>query len=253
MNVSVCIATYNGEKYIRCQIDSIIKQLTTEDEIIVVDDCSTDNTLKIIELINDIRIKIFKNENNKGHVHAFGRAISLAKNEIIFMSDQDDIWLKDRVILMMNMLLESGASVISSNSEFIDENGNKMLFSVDGVKKNNSNRYFRNITDIFLGKTNYYGCAMALRKDICKIILPIPSFVESHDLWIALASNLFRSNCHIDENTIARRVHNSNASIIERRFLPKIWSRIIFGRSIIILLFRGLKNFYASMPICSKR
>jgi glycosyltransferase involved in cell wall biosynthesis len=242
MKISVCITTYNGEKYVKDQIDSIIEQLTTEDEIIVVDDFSTDNTLNIIESINDLRIKIFNNGQNKGHVYSFSRAISLANNEIIFMSDQDDIWIKGRVKLMVNMLLESGASVISSNSLFIDAVGNRIFYSVDGIKKNNSNKYFRNILEIFMGKTNYFGCAMALKKDICKIVLPIPSFVESHDLWIALASNLFRSNCHIDENTLYRRVHNSNASIINRGLLQRIWSRIIFLRSIMVLLFRGCRK-----------
>ena len=242
MKISVCIATYNGAKFVREQLVSIIKQLTSEDEIIVVDDCSSDDTLKIIEFINDLRIRIFKNDENKGPVYSFARAISLAKNEIVFMSDQDDIWVKGRVELMVNMLVKSGASVISSNSEFIDSVGNRIFYSVDGVNKNNSKKYFNNILAILIGKTNYFGCAMAFRKDICRIILPIPSFVESHDLWIALASNLIKSNCHIDEKTLDRRIHTNNISIINRGLLPKIWSRIIFVRSILVLLFRSCRK-----------
>lgn len=243
MNVSVCMAVYNGEKYILEQMTSILEQLTLDDEVIVVDDFSNDNTLKILENLSDPRIKIYSNDRNKSHVFSFGRAISLANNEILFMSDQDDIWIEGRVSLMTNKLLGTGALLVSSNFEPIDMNGKKISFPVDGVKSSNSCKYLKNILDIFVGKTNYYGCAMAFRKDMVKVILPIPSFVESHDLWIALASNLMGSNVHLDEKTLRKRIHNNNATATGRSLFMKVRARFIFVISIIVLFLRA-KLFY---------
>lgn len=240
MSISVCLASYNGGKFIGLQLDSIIKQLDKDDEIIIVDDCSTDNTLRIIRSINDKRIKIFLNEINKGHVFSFGRAITLATKDIIFMSDQDDVWIDDRVTLMKNKLLNSSAMLVSSNSNFVDSKGNKIDFNVDGVNSKFSDKNLSNIIDIFKGKGNYYGCAMVLKKELKELILPIPNYVESHDLWIAMAANIAKSNLHCNEATLNRRVHGSNASIVKRELILKIWSRIIFTRSIVQLMYRKI-------------
>jgi len=248
VNISVCMATYNGEKYIEEQIASILEQLCYHDEVIVVDDCSSDDTVNILQSLNDPRIKIYSNNRNRSHVYSFGRAISLAQNEIIILSDQDDRWIKGRVSLMVNSLLDTGALVVSTNSDFMDKDGNNITFKADGVVASKSSKNFMNILDIFIGKANYYGCAMAIRKKIIDLILPMPSFVESHDLWIAMASNLIGSNLHLDDKTLFRRVHGSNASIIQRRLFLKVWSRVIFLASIAVLLFRIKKNsFYSAM------
>ena len=93
VKISVCIATYNGEKYIDEQLLSILKQLGPDDEVIIVDDYSKDNTVDKIRKFNDPRVNIYENEVNRSHVYSFGRAISLATSDIIFMSDQDDLWI----------------------------------------------------------------------------------------------------------------------------------------------------------------
>lgn len=240
MNISVCLASYNGGKFIELQLDSIIKQLGKDDEIIIVDDCSSDNTLDIIKSINDKRVKIFLNEKNKGHAFSFGRAIALATKDIIFMSDQDDVWIDNRVILMKNKLQNSSAMLVSSNSNFVDSKGDKIDYNIDGVDSKFSDKNLSNIIDIFKGKENYYGCAMALKKELKELILPIPNYVESHDLWIAMAANITKSNLHCDEATLNRRVHGANASIVKRKLYLKLWSRIIFMRSIFQLFFRKL-------------
>ncbi len=235
------MASYNGAEFIEQQLESILNQLNESDEIIIVDDCSKDDTIKKIESINDSRIKIFKNDTNKGHVFTFGRAISLTKNDIIFMSDQDDIWLKDRASILINELIKSNSLLVSSNTNFINSQGEIIDHVIDGVKSKNSTKNLRNIIDIFIGKENYYGCAMAFKKELKELILPIPIYVESHDLWIATAANLVRSNTHCDEFTLSRRVHTNNASIVKRPFLLKLWSRVIFTRSVFQLKFRSFK------------
>lgn len=240
MSVSVCIATYNGEKFIELQLKSILSQLNNDDEIVIVDDCSIDNTLNIIKSINDSRFKIFSNEKNRGHVYSFGRSIELATKEIIIMSDQDDIWIESRVAMMKDKLLKSKVMLLTSNSNFIDSNGIEVIYKNDGVEERNSQKYLTNIIDIFKGKENYYGCAMAFKREFRKLIIPIPTYVESHDLWIALAANICKSNLHSNEVTLKRRIHGSNASIVQRKLALKILSRIIFLASIIQLYIRKL-------------
>ena len=241
MKISVCMASYNGAEFIEEQLYSILNQLSERDEVVIVDDCSIDDTVQKIELINDSRIKIFKNDSNKGHVFTFGRAIGLTENEIIFMSDQDDIWLNGRVAVMTEALVKTNSLLVSSNSNFINSGGETIEYKIDGVQSNNSKKHLRNIIDIFTGKENYYGCAMAFKKELNKTILPIPNYVESHDLWIATAANLLRSNVHCDKITLSRRVHGNNASIIKRPFLVKLWSRVVFFRSVFQLIIRNFK------------
>ena len=235
MKVSVCMATYNGEKFIVAQMMSILEQLSSDDEIIVLDDVSTDQTVEILRGLNDARIKIFHNEKNLGHVLSFSKVVSLANHEIVMMADQDDIWLEGRVELLKDALLSNNACLVTSNTAFMNANGQSISFEeagvVKGVESKKSNHYFGNILSIFVGDVNYCGCAMAFRKELNEVIVPIPSYVESHDLWIAMAANIMKSNVHLDENTMSRRIHGENASIGSRRFVNKINSRLVFVKS----------------------
>lgn len=237
--ISVCMATYNGEMFLSEQLKSIINQLGNSDEMIIVDDFSTDNTLMILKGIIDPRIKIFENVKNLGVNATFEKALSLANNEVIFLADQDDIWLEGRVSLMVNHLHETAAMVVSSNFGLINVRGEiDKITQNDRLRVDDSHSYFFNILGIFLNTRPYYGCAMAIKKSFLDVILPIPPFVESHDLWIAIASNLARSNSHLFDNTLMHRIHGNNASIIQRSLYLKLRSRIIFLRSLFILLFR---------------
>ena len=240
MSISVCMATYNGAAYVLKQLKSILVQLDPNDEVIVVDDCSTDKTVETIRSIGDPRISLHQNDRNWGEVHSFSRAISLARNDFIFLSDQDDIWIAKRAELMKRKLVESGCWVLSSNLEWIDTEETKIDVPYDGVAWANSRKHLSNITDIFIGKTNYFGCAMAIRREIIPLVVPIPKFVESHDLWIALASNLARSNLHIDQATLLKRKHGRNATstVSTRSLLRKFWSRVIFALSLMALIGR---------------
>ena len=205
---SICMACYNGEKYIAKQIDSILKQIAENDELIIVDDCSTDNTVRVINDFEDKRIQLVCNNTNIGVNKAFEKAIKKAKGTIIFMADQDDIWTENRYVIMTEKLKEKNVMCVSGNSIAIDGEGNYI--------------------DFYLGKAYYYGCAMAFHRNLDDIILPFPQKIESHDLWIAMAANLLKSNYHIDDVVLERRVHGSNASIVSRPLSKKIYSRIVF-------------------------
>ena len=103
--ISVCMATFNGEKYIKEQIQSILNQLSLDDEVIISDDGSSDKTLEVINHINDKRIKVFTNTHKHGFTHNFENALNHANGEYIFLSDQDDIWAEEKVNKVMESLI----------------------------------------------------------------------------------------------------------------------------------------------------
>ena len=126
--ISVCIATYNGDKYIEEQILSILNQLSDKDEIIISDDGSKDKTLKVIDRLDDKRIKVFKNNNRHGVVPNFENALKHASGEYIFFSDQDDIWQSDKVKICIDNLYDSDLVVHNSVVKFQDGEQSDMDF-----------------------------------------------------------------------------------------------------------------------------
>jgi glycosyltransferase involved in cell wall biosynthesis len=229
------MATYNGASFLSEQLSSILQQLREDDELIIVDDCSSDTTVALIKSANDRRMHLHQNEVNLGVNASFGRAISLSRNPIVLMADQDDIWLEGRVDILCNALTQSKALVVSSNTRYVNSQGHPISFSAPRLSASDSKRHLKNLLRIFSGNAGYFGCAMGFRREVTPLILPIPPFVESHDLWIALASNLIRSNVHCESETLARRVHGRNASIVQRGLLPKLKARLIFAKSLAVL------------------
>src|SRR3954468_282352 len=135
---SVCMATFNGETYVGRQLQSILDQLSADDEVIVVDDCSTDGTIEAIRRLNDPRIAVYVNDRNRREVYSFSRAISLAQHQDIFLSDQDDIWLPGRVALMTEAL--HGALLVTTNFDWMDQDERWLQVSYDGVLPADSSR-----------------------------------------------------------------------------------------------------------------
>jgi glycosyltransferase involved in cell wall biosynthesis len=234
------MATYNGAAFLDEQITSILDQLSAEDEVIVVDDCSSDGTISMLEGRRDPRICVHRNERNRGHVVSFARAIALARHPVILLSDQDDRWMAGRARLLVDALEGSSAMVVTSNSNYMDGEGKPIDCPIPPVRSRDSNRNLWNIIGIFLGRASYYGCAMAFRRDIVALILPMPGVASSHDLWIALASNLIGSNLHLDDVTLTRRIHGRNVTTSKRSICGKLYIRWLHGCSLIILAWRYL-------------
>ena len=242
MDISVCMATYNGLPFVLDQVRSILREIDCDDELVIVDDCSKDGTIEALLSLGDTRIVLLQNEINQGVVRSFSKSLENAKGEYIFLSDQDDIWKVGRCTLMKEAMDLGGYNLVTSNFEWIDESNNLVYINYDGVSENNSSSYFRNILDIFIGKTNYFGCAMLIRRPLLNIALPIPDFVESHDLWLAKVGNLSRSNGHLNSQTFLKRKHaNNTTSVISSRpIYLKVFSRFIFIWSIIRIKLRIL-------------
>jgi glycosyltransferase involved in cell wall biosynthesis len=244
MKVSVCLAAYNGSLYILEQVDSILKQLDANDELIIVDDASSDSTLMIIESLRDPRIKIIKNIRNIGHVKSFEKALIIARNDYIFLSDQDDVWLADRVKTILASFSNREGVLVTSNFSLFEAEASLNFNKKNYVSSKESKNYIGNVFKIFMGRINYYGCTMALDQKLLRLVLPFPNYIESHDIWIALVANLMGSNLHLDEITLLRRIHDNNVTKNNRSILLKLRSRVIFFVALIhasLRLFK-LKN-----------
>jgi len=202
MKVSVCMAIYNGEKFIEEQISSILPQLKENDELIISDDGSTDNTLDLIYDINDKRIKVHSS-NGGNIVRNFENALKKASGDVIFLSDQDDIWYSNKVNIVLGFikkydLVFSNASVFSNNL-----NQTKDLY-VPGPERTG---LLRNII-----KNNYIGATMAFNKKVLDKALPFPKNIYMHDVWLGVIAEFVGKTYYIDEPLIYYRRHDNNAS-----------------------------------------
>lgn len=202
--ISVCMATFNGEKYIKEQISSILIQLGSEDELIISDDGSIDKTLEIIRDFSDKRIMLYENKGLHGYAHNFENALKQSSGDYIFFSDQDDVWLPNKIEIMLPHL-KTDNFVISDAYITNDELEIKgRISSWREYKKG----YIRN-----LYKSIYAGCTCAFTRGIKDYCLPFPttSYIQ-HDTWIGLLCELKFNVINIKEPLILYRRHNSNTS-----------------------------------------
>ncbi|NMC98474.1 MAG: glycosyltransferase family 2 protein [Bacteroidales bacterium] len=218
LKISVAITTYNGEKFIKEQLESILKQKRKPDEIIVCDDCSTDLTLDIVKNTlknSDIYYKIIKNPNNLGFVKNFEKAISLCKGDIIFISDQDDFWLNEKIEKTEKIFLnDNNCMLVFSNMEIVNENLSTIGYNTwDLLGINEHLTDFDILKLISQSKDIFNGCAMIIRKTVKQFIFPF-SEKWGHDLWIIANVALFYDNSikFIPDKLVLHRRHLFNTS-----------------------------------------
>jgi glycosyltransferase involved in cell wall biosynthesis len=197
------MATYNGELYLRRQIDSILKQLSKDDELIISDDGSTDNTLKIIHSYQDERI-VLLHSTHRNLIFNFENALKVANGNVIFLSDQDDIWFDNKVKkykekLQKNLLVFSNAAMFQGNNSELYE-----LFFKDKKKKTG---LLNN-----LKKVKFLGATLAFQKSVLEKALPFPRSIAMHDIWIGLVAETMGATHYIDEPLIYYRRHENAAS-----------------------------------------
>ncbi|MDY7551985.1 glycosyltransferase [Pseudomonas veronii] len=240
LSVSVCMATYNGELYLREQLDSILLELREGDELVVVDDCSKDTTCEILlsYMGRDKRVKVFFNQRNLGVIKSFESALSKAGNEIIFLSDQDDVWLSGRVSSSLAIFASyEQVSTVVVNAEvlaFTDRTGTS--FYPQGYTPS-----FSLFSQLY--KNEFIGCCMGVRRRVLRLALPFAHRISMHDWWLGCCA-LMNGEVHfLNENKIYYRRHSSNASPSKRRKLAAVLrSRILDMFCFLSLLLRWVKR-----------
>lgn len=237
--ISVCVVSFNGEKYIGEQISSILKQIGKEDEIIVSDDGSVDDTLKILKSFNDDRIKVYNHDKgNKEYtftidyvVHNVEYALSLCKGDIIFLSDQDDIWLPSKLSEMVSALYDY--DMVMSNCFVVDANLNILHSSYFDLIHTNTS-----ILKNFV-KSSYLGCCMAFKREILTKVLPFPSSGVGHDLWIGLICSFYFKIKLLETPLLLYRKHGDNVTPTLRSSYSLLY-RIRYRLKILQSLFKRI-------------
>ena len=189
LTASIIIASFNGEKYIKEQLESILLQMEEEDELIIVDDCSNDRTISIIESLYkdypNLNTILYSNKNNLGPNKSFEKGLSIASKEIIVLSDQDDIWFHNRLSKIKDILKKHDFCTLNSFHWEHKENelkeDSQLTFNLVRPNKN----ILKNLI-----KPTFIGCHLAFKSNFLKYILPFPRFVYMHDLWIGIIAIL---------------------------------------------------------------
>ena len=212
--ISVAMATYNGEQFLQEQLDSIFNQNYSDIEIIVCDDCSTDGTWALLKQNEekDSRLHCYRNSSNLGFKKNFEKAISLCKGDYIALSDQDDIWEKEHLKKLLDVIGDN--DIACGDAVLIDGDGREIGMSLSEAD------YFYDCSGsslakayrIFYGSSCFQGASMLIRAIFLKKALPIPQDVLYHDTWFA-ALACFSKGLHYEKFVITRhRIHGKNAS-----------------------------------------
>lgn len=204
--ISVCMATYNGGRFIRCQLESILAQIGPQDEIVISDDGSTDDTLEVVRSIAAPQIRVCLNRSDHGYTPNFENALRHARGEYIFLSDQDDMWLPDKVATCMDAL--SSADFVVSDATIVDGDNRVLHPSFYGIR-----RHFRGFWGNIL-TMGYVGCCMAFRRTVLERALPFPPnhVLCTHDNWLMVVALRYYRVRFIQQPLIAYRRHGGNAS-----------------------------------------
>lgn len=221
--ISIAMATYNGAKYIPLQVESILQQTIHDIEIIICDDCSTDGSWEIIQnyASKDSRIKPFRNEINLGHKKNFEKAMTLCTGELIALSDQDDIWTKDHLEVLLNILGDhsiacGNANIIGSDGESLGMNLNDLNYFETIPNSKNLDIAYR----VFFNSNCFQGASMLIKRDFLKMALPIPEKAKYHDAWFVALAPFLDGLIYTDRIITAHRRHGKNAS------KPVEWEKI---------------------------
>lgn len=209
INISVAVATYNGEKYIKEQMDSILRNLSGKDEVIISDDGSTDATLDILKTYQqgEVSVKIVDGPK-MGIKQNIASALSHCRGKYIFLADQDDIWTDDKVETVFKYLGKDGCMLVNHDAKVMNGSLTEELmpsfFSYRGSKPGFWNNLLKN---------RYMGCCMAFDASLLKCILPIPNNIEMHDQWIGVINDLKGGKSRfIEEKLLLYRRHEANVS-----------------------------------------
>ena len=204
--ISIAMATYNGEKFLREQIESIVSQTYKNIEIIICDDNSSDATCEILsEYQKKFAINIIRNHKNLGIVKSFEIALKNCKGEYIILSDQDDIFFREKITILYENIKDS--LLIHSDSIIIDENKNVLFNShFDSFKSKNKSLFI----DYLIGN-NVTGNSVLINKKLLEFAFPFPKHIRIHDHYLAMCASYYGKISFLPNKLQYYRQHNYNS------------------------------------------
>jgi glycosyltransferase involved in cell wall biosynthesis len=216
LKVSVAMCTYNGEQFVEEQLKSIIYQTCPPDEIVICDDGSADETVRIIQSIADnttIPINIIENKENLGVTTNFEQSIFKTTGDIIFLSDQDDVWFEDKIESMIDCFINNKNIVmVYHDAEVVDDKLTSLGYSIFDDRTYLRLGQKRNIENIIVN-VGTKGSTIAFKSCMKKIVLPFEaSNLWSHDYWISTIAHAIGEVKPISRSLMCYRIHENNVS-----------------------------------------
>ena len=207
--ISVAMISYQGAKYIEEQLDSILVTLGTNDEVIVSDDGSTDGTREILLRYQESDERVRMIDGPKAGVKAnVENALRACQGAYIFLADQDDIWMPDKVERVLEVLSDAKVGLVVHDAVVTDGTCENVVLESFYTLKGSGAGVLKNIW-----RNTYIGCCMAFKRELLEEVLPIPSYIEMHDQWIGVINDqLKRGTKFIPDQLIKYRRHGNNAS-----------------------------------------
>jgi glycosyltransferase involved in cell wall biosynthesis len=206
--VSVVMAVYNGRQFLQEQMSSVVSQLQQDDEFIVVDDASTDDSLEIVGQFAAPNLVLVRNSTNIGLRQTLQRGLLLARHEIIFLCDQDDVWLPGkRDACVAAFARDPRTLIVMTDAEVIDSHGN--LISRSFIAERGG---FNGTALGTLWRNRYHGCTMAIRATLLSLALPIPAGAPMHDMWFGVMGTLTGIVEYLPQPYLRYRRHGRNIS-----------------------------------------
>lgn len=209
MKISVVMATYNGERWIEDQIKSIALQTLPPDEIIVVDDQSKDGTVAILQrLSHQFPIRLIQNDQNSGSTLSFARGVAAASGDVIFFSDQDDVWVPEKIATLIKAFEDPRVGMAYSRVQNVDQN---LTFLPNNDVASHDQAIERGLFYEALLKQNLVaGLTMGFRSQFKPYLLPIPDKRLWHDYWTALIVSTLADVAFVDQRLVLYRQHGKN-------------------------------------------
>ena len=216
VKLSVALCSYNGELYLKEQLDSIAAQTFPPDELVVVDDCSSDSTLNIIRDFAcrvNFSVRLYVNETNLGSTRNFEKSIGLSKGEIIALADQDDVWRSDKLEQIRKCFAQyPRTGIVFSDADLVDQDlrdlGRRLWVEVGFDDKKKALLRQGRTVDVLLSGWTVTGATMAFRSVFKELVLPVPTDIPMiHDGWIALMVGVVAPVSFIEGALIRYRQH----------------------------------------------
>lgn len=206
--VSVVMAVYNGQRFLPAQMRSVLMQLQPDDQLVVIDDASTDGSYRWLRELDDRRIELYQQQTNTGVLRSFECGLRKARNDIVFLCDQDDIWLPGKRTAVVSAFgADVRTLVVVSDAQLIDAADRVIAPSFMKTRGG-----FRSSLWQTLMRNRYLGCAMAVRRSLLDAALPIPRSVPMHDMWLGALASVLGNTHYLPQALLQYRRHGGNVS-----------------------------------------